>query len=48
LTLARTEGEEMGPDDPPEERVIYSERFQGSLLILEAKAFSPVMIVASS
>jgi hypothetical protein len=29
LTLATTEGEEMGWDDPPEERVIYCERFQG-------------------
>jgi hypothetical protein len=38
----------MGSDDPPDERVIYSERFRVCILIFEVKAFSPVMIVASS
>jgi hypothetical protein len=38
----------MSRDDPPDERVIYRDRFRACTLIFEAKAFSPAMIIASS
>jgi hypothetical protein len=38
----RAQGEEMSRDDPPDERVIYRDRFRACTLIFEAKAFSPL------
>jgi len=38
----------MNSDDPPDERVIYRERFQGVYFDFRGKSISPAMIVASS